>query len=163
MIQSIKNPTCDHHGSGFCILLDKLEFGGQRPRTMRARCSAFRYCPDPLGIVTAEQLDKLEFAELFYSITSNLSLVFGIYGRCLDLQILVIVFANALASVRPPPLYDVPSIKSVAWIVKYTPSSMEIFTPKFVVVNQDNNCDASGSHSPCSATSRSLSENSAAE
>ena len=31
------------------------------PRAMRARCSAFRYCPDPLGIVTAEHLDKLEF------------------------------------------------------------------------------------------------------
>ena len=42
-------------------LLDKLEFGGQWPLTMRARCYAFRYCPDPLGIVTAEQLDKLEF------------------------------------------------------------------------------------------------------
>ena len=28
---------------------------------MRARCSGFRYCPNPLGIVTAEQLDKLEF------------------------------------------------------------------------------------------------------
>ena len=28
---------------------------------MRARCSAFRYCPSPLGIVTAKQLDKLEF------------------------------------------------------------------------------------------------------
>ena len=28
---------------------------------MRARCSAFRYCPSPLGIVTAEQLDKLDF------------------------------------------------------------------------------------------------------
>ena len=28
---------------------------------MRARCSAFRHCPDPLGIVTAEQFDKLEF------------------------------------------------------------------------------------------------------
>ena len=41
--------------------LDKLEFGGGAPLTIRARCSAFRYCPDPLGIVTAEQLDKLEF------------------------------------------------------------------------------------------------------
>ena len=40
--------------------LDKLEFGGQWPLTMRARCGAFRYCPDPLGIVTATQLDKLE-------------------------------------------------------------------------------------------------------
>ena len=47
-----------------CILLfkqlDKLEFGGESPLTMRARCTAFRYCPDPLGIVTTEQLDKLE-------------------------------------------------------------------------------------------------------
>ena len=34
---------------------------GQCPLTMRARCSAFRYFPDPLGIVTAKQLDKLEF------------------------------------------------------------------------------------------------------
>ena len=42
-------------------LLDILEFGGESPLTMRARCSAFRYCPNPLGIVTAEQLDKLEF------------------------------------------------------------------------------------------------------
>ena len=42
-------------------LFDKSEFGGQWPLTMRARCSAFRYCPDPLGIVTAEGLDKLEF------------------------------------------------------------------------------------------------------
>jgi hypothetical protein len=42
-------------------VFDKLEFGGQWPLTMRAWCSAFRYCPDPLGIVTAEQLDKLEF------------------------------------------------------------------------------------------------------
>ena len=41
--------------------LIKLEFGGESPLTMRARCSAFRYCPDPLGIVTAEELDKLEF------------------------------------------------------------------------------------------------------
>ena len=40
---------------------DKLEFGGESPLTMRARCCAFRYCPDPLGIVTAEQFDKLEF------------------------------------------------------------------------------------------------------
>ena len=41
--------------------LNKLEFGGQCPLTIRARCSAFRYCPDPLGIVTAEQFVKLEF------------------------------------------------------------------------------------------------------
>ena len=44
-----------------CKLLDKLEFGGESPLTMRAQCSAFRYCPDPLGIVPAEVLDKLEF------------------------------------------------------------------------------------------------------
>ena len=40
----------------------KLEFGGESPRTSRARCSAFRYYPNPLGIVTAKQLDKLELA-----------------------------------------------------------------------------------------------------
>ena len=39
----------------------KLEFGGQWPLTMRAGCSAFHYCPNPLGIVTAQLLDKLEF------------------------------------------------------------------------------------------------------
>ena len=38
-----------------------MEFGGQRPQAMRARCSDFRYCPDPLGIGTAKQFDKLEF------------------------------------------------------------------------------------------------------
>ena len=43
------------------LTIRQLEFGGVSPLTMRARCSAFRYCPDPLGIVTAEQLDKLEF------------------------------------------------------------------------------------------------------
>ena len=51
-----------------CILLfkqlDQLEFGGESPLTMRTRCSAFRYCPNPLGIVTAEQLGKLEFIVL---------------------------------------------------------------------------------------------------
>ena len=41
-------------------LFVKLEFGGESPLTLRAQCSALRYCPDPLGIVTAEQLDKLE-------------------------------------------------------------------------------------------------------
>ena len=35
------------------------------PQAMRARCSGFRYCPDPLGIVTAEQFDKLEYISLF--------------------------------------------------------------------------------------------------
>ena len=39
----------------------KLEFGGESPLTIRAWCSALRYCPDPLGIVTAKQLYKLEF------------------------------------------------------------------------------------------------------
>ena len=43
---------------------DKLEFGGESPLTMRARCSTFRYCPDPLGIVPAEQFDKLEFCSI---------------------------------------------------------------------------------------------------
>ena len=42
---------------------DKLEFGGESPLTIRAWCSVFRYFPDPLGIVTAEQLDKLEFTQ----------------------------------------------------------------------------------------------------
>ena len=46
------------------LLFDILEFGGQWPLTIRARCRAFRYCPNPLGIVTAEQFDKLEFVEL---------------------------------------------------------------------------------------------------
>ena len=31
------------------------------PRAIRAWCYAYRYCPDPLGIVTAQLLDKLEF------------------------------------------------------------------------------------------------------
>ena len=34
---------------------------GMPPQAIRARCSAFRFCPNPLGIVTAEELDKLEF------------------------------------------------------------------------------------------------------
>ena len=42
-------------------LFDKLEFGGQWPLTIRTWCSAFRYCPNPLGIVTAEVFVKLEF------------------------------------------------------------------------------------------------------
>ena len=49
------------YGSARLYLLDELEFGGESPLTMRARCSVFRYCPDPLGIVPAEQFDKLEF------------------------------------------------------------------------------------------------------
>ena len=44
------------------LLLAKLEFGGESTLTMRARYSALRYCPDPLGIVTAEQFDKLELS-----------------------------------------------------------------------------------------------------
>ena len=44
-------------------LFDKLEFGGQWPLTIRTWCGTIRYCPDPLGIVTAEQFDKLEFME----------------------------------------------------------------------------------------------------
>ena len=51
----------------------KLEFGGESPLTMRAWCSAFRYCPDPLGIVTTEQLNKLEFGVKNYSTNSNSS------------------------------------------------------------------------------------------
>ena len=43
------------------LQFDKLESGGQWPLTKRARRSVFRYFPDPLGIVTAKQLDKLEF------------------------------------------------------------------------------------------------------
>ena len=46
-------------------LFDKLEFGGESPRTMRARLVSNRYCPDPLGIVTAEQFVKLEFSNPF--------------------------------------------------------------------------------------------------
>ena len=38
-----------------------LAFCGGSPLTMRARCYALRYCPDPLGIVPTKQLDKLEF------------------------------------------------------------------------------------------------------
>ena len=56
------------HRSVFCLggsqLLVKLEFGGQWPLTMRARCSVFRYFPNPLGIVAAKQFVKLEFGEL---------------------------------------------------------------------------------------------------
>ena len=39
----------------------KIEFGGESPLTMRAKCRIFRDFPDPLGIVPAEVLDKLEF------------------------------------------------------------------------------------------------------
>jgi hypothetical protein len=44
-------------------VFDKLEFGGESPLTIRAWCSTFRYCPVPLGIDTAKQLNKLEFDE----------------------------------------------------------------------------------------------------
>ena len=43
--------------------LEIWELGGESTLTMRAWCSGFRDCPDPLGIVTAEQLDKLEFVK----------------------------------------------------------------------------------------------------
>jgi hypothetical protein len=49
-------------------LLGKMEFGGESPQRSRARCSAFRYFPDPLGVATAKQLDKLEF---IYQILQN--------------------------------------------------------------------------------------------
>ena len=45
------------------LLFGKLEFGGESPLTMRAQCSTYRHCPNPLGIVPAEQFDKLEFVE----------------------------------------------------------------------------------------------------
>ena len=34
---------------------------GMPPQAIRAWCSGFRYCPNPLGIVTAEELDKFQF------------------------------------------------------------------------------------------------------
>ena len=51
---------------------------GMPPQAIRAWCSAFRYCPDPLGIVPAEVLDKLEFVELKYTADK---LRFGLAGR----------------------------------------------------------------------------------
>ena len=68
---------------------DKLEFGGQWPLTMRAQCSVFRYCPDPLGTVTAVQLDKLEFGEVRMKIekcTKDAFVVIGKEGSTLDGQ-----------------------------------------------------------------------------
>ena len=63
---SVHNRSAADHQVGGCFhLFDKLEFGGESPLTMRAWYSAFRYCPDPLGIVTAKQLDKLEFIKCF--------------------------------------------------------------------------------------------------
>ena len=38
---------------------------------MRAWCSAFPYCPSPLGIVTAEQLEKLEVINLQLALSRN--------------------------------------------------------------------------------------------
>ena len=62
-------------GSPICSkLLDKLEFGGESPLTMRAVCYAFRYFPNPLGIVTAKQLDKLEFGKITYMSSLHLNL-----------------------------------------------------------------------------------------
>jgi hypothetical protein len=54
------------NGTRKCALkrFDKLEFAGMPPQAIRAWCRGFRYCPSPLGIVPAEQLDKLEFIEL---------------------------------------------------------------------------------------------------
>ena len=40
---------------------------GMPPRAIRAWCSGFRYCPNPLGIVPAEVFDKLEFVKAFLS------------------------------------------------------------------------------------------------
>ena len=48
-------------GGGWFYLFDKLEFGGESPLTMRAWCSAFRYCPNPLGIVPAKVFAKFKF------------------------------------------------------------------------------------------------------
>ena len=44
---------------------------------MRARLVSNRYCPDPLGVVTAEQLDKMEFDE---QLRTHQSL--PLWGRC---------------------------------------------------------------------------------
>ena len=46
-----------------CIV-GQIGICGVPPLSMRAWCSAFRYCPDPLGIVTAEVLDKLELGRV---------------------------------------------------------------------------------------------------
>ena len=46
--------------------LNKLEFSGQWPLTIRARLVCIRYCSNPLGIVTADPLDKLEFDGEYY-------------------------------------------------------------------------------------------------
>ena len=38
------------------------------PLAMRAWCGAFRYCPNPLGIVPADQFDKLQFVIKIYTL-----------------------------------------------------------------------------------------------
>ena len=48
------------------VSIRKLKFGGESPLTMRAQCTTDRYCPDPLGIVPAEQFDKLYLTVNFY-------------------------------------------------------------------------------------------------
>ena len=62
-------------GAGF-ICSTYWNLAGIPPQALRARCSAFRYCPSPLGIVTAKQLDELEFVELL-----------GIVSGCTDWSI----------------------------------------------------------------------------
>ena len=52
--------------TGWFYLFDILEFGGESSLTIRARCGAFRYFPNSLGIVPAKQLDKLEFSSLLF-------------------------------------------------------------------------------------------------
>ena len=37
--------------------------GGDSPWAIRARCAAYRYCPDPLGIVTAVQISACPLFE----------------------------------------------------------------------------------------------------
>ena len=49
------------------LSIRQIGFSGESPLTMRARCSGFRYCPDPLGIVTAKQLDKLDLLVYLFS------------------------------------------------------------------------------------------------
>ena len=54
----------ESHRSGFVyglICSSNWNLAGMPPQAMRARCGAYRHCPNPLGFVTAEQLDKLEF------------------------------------------------------------------------------------------------------
>ena len=58
--QSIRKGDHGSHKGGLSAV-DKWEFGGEWPLTMRARLVSSRHFPDPLGIVTTEQLDKFEF------------------------------------------------------------------------------------------------------